>query len=258
MSAAQNSTAVSAAGAAVGEAIGIFMLHPETFAGSMAAGYANPMAGYVAGRGGVLGEASGGTVAAVFAVFEPTTLGALWAEGVAVRGATGAADVYWEQMAEFGRRYLSGVDGVGRLAELGQRVIAATPTPGLPMFAGWREMPLAGPGTTDDPARALQVMHVLRELRGDVHFNALSLSGVSPVEAHMISHDDETYTRMFGWSEPFDHGADKKDRYAAAEELTNRRMTELFEAALSSDEIAEFARLTEGALSALKAAATSS
>ena len=29
-------------GAAMGEAIGIFMLHPETFGESIAAGYANP------------------------------------------------------------------------------------------------------------------------------------------------------------------------------------------------------------------------
>jgi hypothetical protein len=47
--------AVRDTGAAVGEAGGIFMLHPETFGGSIAAGYANPLSGYVAGRGGVLG-----------------------------------------------------------------------------------------------------------------------------------------------------------------------------------------------------------
>ena len=79
------------AGAAVGEAVGIFMLHPETFAGSIAAGYANPLAGYVAGRGGVLGEATGTTVASLFAIFEPVMLAALWDEGVAVCGAAGAA-----------------------------------------------------------------------------------------------------------------------------------------------------------------------
>ncbi len=236
------------AGAAIGEAIGIFMLHPETFAGSAALGYANPLTGYVAGRGGVLGEASGATVAAVFAVFEPTMLAALWDEGVAVRGATGASEVYWQQIAEFGRKYLAGADGLDRLAALGEKVIAASPTAGLPMFAGWRAMPLAD----DAPARALQVMHVLRELRGDVHFNALSLSGVTPVEAHMIGHD-ENYTRMFGWPEPFADGAGKEDRYTQAEEATNSRMDELFRAALNADEVDELARLSTGALAVLKA-----
>ncbi len=111
-------------------------------------------------------------------------------------------------------------------------------------------MPLAA----DAPARAYQVMHVLRELRGDVHFNALSLSGVSPVEAHMIGHD-ENYTRMFGWPEPFADGADKRERYTEVEELTNRRMTELFGAALTEAEIAEFAALATRMLATLKAAA---
>ena len=71
MSDAQIRHAVGEAGAAMGEAVGIFMLHPETFAESMAAGYQNPFAGYVAGRGGVLGDATVTTVAAVFSIFEP-------------------------------------------------------------------------------------------------------------------------------------------------------------------------------------------
>ncbi|MCB0924451.1 MAG: evbL [Mycobacterium sp.] len=243
-----SSAATRETGGAIGEAIGIFMLHPETFAGSIAKGYHNPLAGYVAGRGGVLGGATGATVASVFAVFEPTVLAALWDEGVAVRGAAGAAEVYWEQIADFGRKYLSGAEGPARIGELGAKIVGATDTPRLPLFAGWRAMPLA----SDDAARAMQMMHVLRELRGDVHFNALSLSGLTPVEAHMIGHD-ETYTRMFGWAGPFPDGVATKNRYTEVEDATNRRMTEIFEAALNSDEITELARLTTGALATLKA-----
>ena len=136
----------------MGEAIGIFMLHPETFAGSVATGYTNPLAGYVAGRGGVLGEATGATVAAVFAIFEPATLAALWEEGIAVRGAAGAAAVYWDQLADFARKYLAGAEGLARIAELGEKVIATTSGSGLPLFTGWRAMPLAD----DAPARAAQ------------------------------------------------------------------------------------------------------
>jgi hypothetical protein len=110
-------------------------------------------------------------------------------------------------------------------------------------------MPLA----EDAPARAAQVMFVLRELRGDVHLNLLTASGVTPVEAHMLGHD-ENYTRMFGWPEPFADGADKKERYAEVEAATNGRMTELMEAALDGDQIAELARLSAAALASLKAA----
>jgi hypothetical protein len=241
--------AARAAGGPIEQAVAVFMLHPETFAESAAAGYANPFAGYVAGRGGVLGEASGGTVSSVFMVFEPTFLGTLWDQGVAVRGAAGAAELYWNQTAGFGRRYLTRAQGLDRFAALGEKVIAAAPDAGLPLYAGWRAMPLA----EDAPARALQVMFVLRELRGNVHFNALSISGVSPVEAHMLNKGYE-YTKMFGWPEPFAGGEDKKGRYAEVEAQTNRRMAEIFSAALDHDEAAELARLSADALASLQAA----
>jgi hypothetical protein len=248
VSEARMEESVSAAGAAMGEAVGVFMLHPETFAGSIAQGYQNPFAGYVAGRGGVLGEATGTTVASVFAIFEPGFVRTLWAEGVAVRGAAAAAEVYWNQIADFGRKYLAGAEGVDRIAALSEKIIAATPTVGLPMFAGWREMPLAA----DAPARALQAMHVMRELRGDVHFNVLANSGITPVEAHML-HGGEDYTRMFGWTEPFAGGTDKEELYAEVEEATNRRMSEIFASALTADEAGELARLSAAALETLKA-----
>lgn len=238
--------AARAAGDPIQDAVAVFMLHPETFAESIAAGYQNPLAGYVAGRGGVLGDANGVAVSSAFVVFEPTAIGALWKEGVAVRGAAGAAECYWEQTANFGRRHLAGAEGLDRIAVLGEKIIAATPGLGLPLYAGWRTMPLAD----DAPARALQVMFILRELRAAVHFNALTLSGVSPVEAHMLNKGRE-YTTMFGWPEPFADGADKKDRYAEVEEATNRRMAEIFAAALDGEEAAELARLSAAALATL-------
>lgn len=240
--------AARAAGTPIEQAIAVFMLHPETFAESVAAGYENPFAGYVAGRGGVLGESTGETVASVFVVFEPTYLRAMWEEGVAVRGATGAAQLYWNQAADFARKYLAGAERLDRIAALGEKIIAATPAAGLPLYAGWRTMPLAH----DAPGRALQVMFILRELRGGIHYNALTNSGITPVEAHMLNKGHE-YTTMFGWPEPFADGADKKDRYAEVEQTTNRRMAEIFAAALNQDEADQLARLSTLALASLKA-----
>ncbi|OBF13618.1 evbL [Mycobacterium sp. ACS4331] len=244
--------AATETGAAMEEAVAVFMLHPETFGASVAAGYENPLAGYVAGRGGVLGDASGDTVGAVFAVFEPVGLAALWDEGVAVRGADGAAQQYWTQAADFGRKYLAGAEGLDRIAALGEKLIAATPIAGLPLYAGWRAMPLAD----DAPARALQVMFVLRELRAAVHFNALTISGISPIEAHMLNKGPQ-YAAMFGWAEPYADGADKKDRYDEVEQATNRRMAEIFAAALEPAEAEELTRLSTAALASLKAAVPS-
>lgn len=249
MSDTEMSDAVVATGTAMEQAVAIFMLHPETFGESIAAGYVNPLAGYVAGRGGVLGAATGATVASVFAVFEPTALAAMWDEGVAVRGAAGAAQLYWDQTAGFGRKYLAGADGLERIAALGEKIIAQAPGAGLPLYAGWRAMPLA-----EDPgARALQVMFVLRELRAAVHFNALCISGVTPIEAHMLNKGPQ-YAAMFGWPEPYADGAGKQDRYAQIEQETNRRMAELFGAALDPAEAAELARLSTAALESLQAA----
>jgi hypothetical protein len=239
--------ATATAGAAIEQAVAVFMLHPQTYAESVAAGYQNPLAGYVAGRGGVLGEVTGATVSAVFAVFEPTGLSAMWDEGVAVRGAAGAAEVYWNQAAEFGRKYLAAADGLDRVAALGEKLIAVAPIAASPLFAGWRAMPLVD----DAPARALQVMFVLRELRAGLHFNALSLSGVTPIEAHMLNKGPR-YAAMFGWPKPFADGADKKDLYDEIEQTTNRRMAEIFAAALDEAEAAELSRLTAAALAALK------
>ncbi len=243
--------AAIAAGSPIEQAVGVFMLHPENLAESIAAGYQNPIAGYVAGRGGVLGEATAVTVSSVFVAFEPTFVRGLWEEGVAVRGATAAAEVYWDQVARFARKHLAGAEGLDRIAALGEKIIAATPDAGLPLYAGWRTMPLAD----DPPARALQVMHVLRELRGGVHFNALTISGITPVEAHMLNKGHQ-YAAMFGWPEPLADGADKKDRYAEVKRATNRRMAEIFADALDLDEANELARLSANALGALKASAT--
>jgi hypothetical protein len=238
--------AVHAAGAAIGEAVAIFMLHPETFQQSIAAGYPDPFSAYFAGRGGVLGNAAAHTVNAVLVVFEPNMVRIFWDQGVAVHGAEGGAKLYWDQCADFARKYLASAEGLDHLAAIVEKIIATAPDSGLPLFAGWRHMLLAD----DAPARALQVMFVLRELRAGVHFNALTVSGLSPIEAHMLNKGPE-YTAFHGWQEPFADGADKKDRYVAVEEATDRRMAEIIEDALDDGETQELARLSAAALACL-------
>lgn len=249
MSDASTLDAVRAAGGPIEEAVAVFMLHPETFEQSTAQGYPHPFAGYFAGRGGVLGDADASTVNAVFAMFEPNVTRMFWNQGRAVHGASGGAAIYWGQAADFARKYLKDAEGLDRIATLGEKIINVAPDLGLPLFAGWRRMPLA----EDAPARALQVMFVLRELRAGLHFGALSVSGLTPVEAHMLNKGTE-YCAFFGWPEPFADGSDKKDRYQAAEDATDRRMAEIVGEALSADEAAELARLSAAALETFKGA----
>ncbi|BBY64218.1 SCO6745 family protein [Mycolicibacterium helvum] len=242
--------AIRAAGAAIGEAISVFMLNPDTFEKSLAAGYPDPFAAYFAGRGGVLGDATGTTVNAVFAVFEPNLARSCWEKGVAVHDASESCRLYWDQLANFGRTFLAGAEGLDRIAALGEKVIEQAPEPGLPLYAGWRAMPLAD----DAAARALQVMFVLRELRAAVHFNALTISGLTPVEAHILNHGTD-YAAFMGWQPPFVDAADKKAVYDDVEDVTNRRMAQIFGSALTAAEADELARLSVAVLASLKASA---
>lgn len=241
---------VRKAGSAIGEAVSIFMLHPSIAKRAMEAGYPDPFAAYFVGRGGVLGETTADTVNSVFVVFEPSLVRTCWEKGIGVQGALAAAAWYWNEAAEFGRQHLAGVEGLERLSALAEQVNAASPDTNLPLFAGWRAMPLAD----DAAARALQVMFVLRELRAGIHFNALTLAGISAVEAHLLSKGAATAAFM-GWQPPYPDCEDKRDRYMEAEQATNRRMTELFESALSTGEAEELAGLSAAARAGIKSSA---
>ena len=91
----------------------------------------------------------------------------------------------------------------------------------------------------------MQVIFVLRELRGSVHFNALTISGVTPVEAHVLNKGAQ-YAKTFGWSEPFPDGADKKQLLADVEhpddESTVERWRQIGEVA---DDVARWRALVE-------------
>ncbi len=242
MNEARIAAAASAAGGRIEAIGGTWMLHPEQLEASTQAGYPHPFAGYAAGRGGVLGDVPAGVVDAVFAVFEPTLLAQLWEGGVAVHGARGSAELYYRQCAEWGRAHLADVAGLDRFVELGERVIEAAPTLGLPLFSGWKAMARV----SDTPGRAMQVVHVLRELRGGVHLAALAVSGLTPAQAHMLSHGGSAeYCAMFGWPEPYPDVAHLKAVRDELEEQTNTRMAAIVGSALSADEAEELAHLAE-------------
>jgi hypothetical protein len=234
---------VSAAAAAAGpvEAAGAtWMLHPEQFAATEAAGYPHPFAGYFAGRGGVLGEVEAPIVESVFFVFPAPLVEQMWSMGRPVHGARGGAELYFGQAAEWARKHLAGLDGLDRLAELGERVIAAAPRGGLPLFTGWNSLP-----RVEDPAgHAFQVILILRELRGSIHLAAVAAAGITPQEAHMLNKGEE-YCRFFGWEGDMPEVEHLKAARDAVEEQTNQRCAAIMAAALSPEEAQELTRLVE-------------
>ena len=93
---------------------------------------------------------------------------------------------------------------------------AADPV-GLALYAGYRGELLVD----DTPGRALQIVNVLRELRGSAHLIALRACGVDARTAHFIKRPGDG--AMFGWPADFlpEISEDQRAAAARAESLTD-------------------------------------
>jgi Helix-turn-helix family len=201
-------------------------------------GYGEGLQFYFAGRGGVLGDVDASVVAAAMGFWEPGLVRAGWEEGVAVAGPREGARQYAQACADWGETHLAGFDGAERLVELAEQLVAAVDIAGLPLFAGWRSMPRPASG----PGRLIHLIHLLRELRGEMHLVAVTAAGLSPLEA-MLTSDGEGQARFFGWGEDFPDVSRLIDRRGQAEDTTDRLATAVYERAFSPLERAEFADL---------------
>ncbi|MBF8185308.1 hypothetical protein ITP53_06070 [Nonomuraea sp. K274] len=196
---------------------------------------------YFRGRCGVLGECDADVVNSVVVFFPPEHVQKSWDAGREKLTAERAVELYAEVCRAWGRRKLGAHDGCARIAELLERVVERAPSAGAPLFAGWRSVPLAD----DPPARATQLMHVVRELRGGLHANAVIAAGLHPLEATLATvHDGtpfghatgEAIARFFNWPEPYAApGPDVVSRRAAVEEATDDLMTPVFSALDNSE-----------------------
>lgn len=212
---------------------GRWLLHPATMQAGAAAGYANPFAWYVAGRGGVLGDVDADVVGAAFGFFSPDAVRAMWTEGVAVEGARACADRYTAACAQWGRDHLAGADGLDVLTELGRRWADSVSACGLSLFAGWR----AQPEPSDAEGRAALCLHVLRELRGSVHICATTAAGLSPLDALLTDPSGgAARAAMFGWPEPHPDVSHLADARRVADTATDDVLAAQLDAALTAAE----------------------
>ncbi|WP_246075602.1 SCO6745 family protein [Nonomuraea terrae] len=204
---------------------------------------------YFRGRCGVLGECDADVVSAAAVFFPPDHVRQSWESGRKLP-VERAVELYAEACHAWARRKLDGRDGCARIAELLQRVVENASPVGAPLFAGWRAVPLPG----DAPARAVQLMHVLRELRGALHANAVIAAGLHPLDATLAAEHDgtplgqrsgEMIARFFTWPEPYaTPGPEVVARRAAVEETTDALMAEAFSVLSDgeSDELIELLR----------------
>ncbi|MFC7448016.1 SCO6745 family protein [Rhodococcus daqingensis] len=183
---------------------------------------------YMRGRCGVLGEVDADVVTAAAGFFPAAGVRAAW-ESVAMPAAE-AARGYALAAQRFGVRKLDSFDGAERLAELMEAVAVNADPAGVPLFAGWRAVPLP-----EDPrARLLQLTHVLRELRGGLHLIAVRSQDVSPRDAVLIAGSPlasgPDQAALYGWPAPYDApNEDVRARWVRAEEITDQLTSQAFD-----------------------------
>jgi hypothetical protein len=219
---------------------GAFMISSEAKAAGKEGGYRG-WALYFAGRAGVLGPAPVEVVEAAVGFHAPELVQSAWAAGLAVRPVEETVERYVDVCRAWGRRHYSAVDGVERLAELLERVVAAADPLGWPLYAGWRAVALPD----DAPARVAQLLHVLREHRGGAHLSALRVARLSPLEAILAGPGGPGNAAFFGWVEPYPTiDEDTRARRARAEELTDELVGPAYDV-LSAEESRELLALLE-------------
>lgn len=231
-----------AAKGAVSALGGGFMWARATQAVGAELGVADPWAFYVAGRAGVLGAVDADVVTAALVFFPRDVVRERWETALVALQPSRAALAYAESARTWGRKRLSSLDGVERLAELAERVAAAVDPAGLPLFAGWRALPLPD----DGPGRAVQLLNVLREQRGNAHGLAVLAGGLRPLEALVAGPHGVDNARLFSWPGPFPDPAPFAERWQRAEAATTVQVAPAFQV-LDDAERSEFVGLLEAA-----------
>lgn len=193
-----------------------FYFTPETIQRAKALGI-DGYRFYFLGRGGVLGDVEAPVVASAFGYFEPGLLAHMWNTAREKLAPRDAGRAHLECAHEMGRVRLAGVEGLDAFCDAAAAVVSAAEPAGLALFAGM----LAEPMPDDDPARAMHLLVVLRELRGSAHLLAVRASGLSPKVAHYLKRPDDF--ALFGWKETDAPavGDDERARLASAEVLTD-------------------------------------
>jgi hypothetical protein len=173
---------------------------------------------YFLGRGGVLGDVDATVIASAFGYFNPTLVRDTWDSGRAVVDPRAAGHAFVACAAEFGRSRFAQLDGLDEFCAAADAVVAAADPVGLALFAGAVSEPLA----EDPPARTMQLLALLRELRGSIHLLAVRACGLDARTAHAVKRPQDL--AMFGWSdrEAVTVTAEHVAAWEAAEALTDR------------------------------------
>lgn len=216
-------TLLATACPAIGALGAAFYFRPETLARGRELGL-DGYRFYFLGRGGVLGDVEPAVVASAFGYFEPGLVGKMWTSAAAVVPPREAARAYLGCAHDLGRRALADAGDLSRFCRAAQAVANAADVAGLALFAGL----VAEPLPEDPPAQAMQLLAVLRELRGSAHLLAVRAAGLSPRVAHYLRRPGDY--ALFGWrGDPPPVGEAERAQLADADRLTDRLVASAFD-----------------------------
>ena len=194
---------------------------------------------YFLARHGVLGAVDADVVTAAAYVFPPDHVRANWEAALSKHTPNEAVELYLPLMYAWAHEHLDDFADGPRLSELAEHIIGGASVEGLPLFAGWRAVPLP-----TDPVAALgQRLNVLREHRGACHGVALAALGMSPLMAILTNEGGADNAADYGWQPPFPEveASDRKLRHEV-EELTDAVVARAY-GVLSDGEQSEFVDL---------------
>ena len=150
----------------------------------------------------MLGDVGADVVTSALGWFAPSTVHAMYSEGIGVAGATGAAARMAEAHGKWGEKHYGDVEGVEEIVAVTEELVDGLEGSALPLFVGWRDA-----ARSESPAgRAAQLMQILREWRGGNHLVATTAVGLSPLEA-ILTNEGPGQAKFFGWPEPFPDSA---------------------------------------------------
>lgn len=213
---------LDAACPAIGTLGSAFYFTPETLARGRELGL-DGYRFYFLGRGGVLGDVEAPVVTSAFGYFSPSLVAHLWDTARTIVPPRQAARDYLGCAHGMARRLLGEAGDLSGFCDAAEAVATAADVAALALFAGVMGEPLPD----DRPARAMQLLVALRELRGSAHLVAVRAVGLSPKVAHYLRRPDD-FAR-FGWREdpPATSEGDRR-RLAEADRLTDRLLDPAF------------------------------
>lgn len=200
-----------------------FYFTPETVGVGKTLGL-NGFTFYFAGRGGVLGDVESSVIHSAFGYWNPELVAKSWNSALEKIGARDAGRRYMQCAHDLGRAKFSGIADLAAFCAAAEAVNEAADPSGLALYAGTAAEPLAD----DLPARAMQLVAVLREFRGSAHLVAVLASGVDPQVAHFVRRP-EMY-KTFGWDESQPPTVTDADRanIDASDKLTDTMVAKAF------------------------------